>query len=78
MSVKDAEENLKFSIIEKDGVIEELIMVAGGNKRFVMLSLYGEIDLNNISKIAQEMRIEGMERLGKMEKEHEEHHNDTY
>ena len=77
MSVKDAEENLKFSIIEKNGVIEELIMVAGGNKRFVMLSLYGEIDLNNISKIAQEMRIEGMERLGKMEKEHEEHH-DTY
>jgi len=77
MSVKDAEENLKFSIIEKNGIIEELIMVAGGNKRFVMLSLYGEIDLNNISKIAQEMRIEGMERLGKMDKEHEEHH-DTY
>jgi hypothetical protein len=77
MSVKDAEENLKFSIIEKDGVIEELMMVAGGNKRFVMLSLYGEIDLNNISKIAQEMRIEGMERLGKMEKGNEEH-NDTY
>ena len=76
MSVKDAEENMKFSIIETDGTIQELMMVAGGNKGFIMLSLYGEIDLNNISKIAQEMRIEGMERLGKMEKKHEEHHND--
>lgn len=66
MSVQDAEENMKFSIIEKDGIIEELMMVVGGNKRFVMLSLYGEIDLNNISKIAQQMRIEGMEGLGKM------------
>lgn len=79
LSVKDAEENLKFSIIEKDGIIEELLMVAGGNKRFVMLSLYGEIDLNNISKIAQEMRIEGMERLGKMHDNHDhEEDNDTY
>jgi len=77
MSVKDAEENLKFSIIEKDGIIQELMMVAGGNKRFVMLSLYGEIDLKNISKIAQEMRIEGMERLGKMHDKHDKE-NDTY
>jgi hypothetical protein len=78
MSVKDAEENLMFSIIEEDGMIEELIMVAGGNKRFVMLSLYGEIDLNNISKIAQEMRIEGMERLGKMNHDHDKENKDTY
>lgn len=79
MSVKDAEENMQFSIIEKDGIIQELMMVAGGNKRFVMLSLYGEIDLNNISKIAQEMRIEGMERLGKMNDNHDhDKENDTY
>lgn len=77
MSVKDAEENLKFSIIEKDGIIKELMMVAGGNKRFVMLSLYGDIDLKNISKIAQEMRIEGMEKLSKMHEKHDQK-SDTY
>ena len=77
MSVKDAEENLKFSIIEKNGIIQELMMVAGGNKSFVMLSLYGEIDLNNISKIAQEMRIEGMENLGKMHDKNDKE-NDTH
>lgn len=73
MSVKDAEENMKFSIIEKDGVISELLMVAGGNKSFIMLSLYGEIDLANISKIAQEMRVEGLGRLGRM---HDDDHDD--
>ena len=79
MSVKDAEENMKFSIIEKDGVITELIMVAGGNKSFIMLSLYGEIDLANISKIAQEMRVEGLERLGKMQGNHDhDESKDTY
>jgi len=66
MSVKDAEENMQFSIIEKDGVITELIMVVGGNRSFIMLSLYGEIDLKNISKIAQELRVEGLGKLGKM------------
>lgn len=77
MSVKDAEENMQFSIIEKDGVISELMMVVGGNKSFVMLSLYGEIDLKNISKIAQEMRVEGLENLGKMHDDHDKE-DDTY
>lgn len=81
MSVKDAEENFYFAIIEKDGIIQELMMVAGGNKQFVMLSLYGEIDLNNISKIAQEMRVQGLESLGKMNGGHghnDDEDNDTY
>lgn len=67
MSVTDAEENMKFSIKEKDGKIEELLMVVGGKKRFVLLSLYGEIDLKNISKIAQAMRVEGLEKLNKLD-----------
>ena len=35
LSVKDAEENLKFSITETDGVISELIMVAADKKAIV-------------------------------------------
>jgi len=79
MSVKDAEENMQFSIIEKDGIISELMMVVGGNKSFVMLSLYGEINLNSISKIAQEMRVEGLDKLGRMNDNHDhDKDNDTY
>lgn len=67
MSVKDAEENMKFSIKEKAGKIEELLMVAGGKKRFVLLSLYGEIDLKSISKIAKSMKVDGLENLSKID-----------
>lgn len=66
MSVKDAKQNLKFSIKEKNDKISELLMVAGGKNNFIMLSLYGEIDLKNISKIAQKMKVKGLQELGKM------------
>jgi len=38
-------------------------MVAGGKKQFIMVSLYGDIDLKNISKIAQQMRVPGLDQL---------------
>lgn len=63
MTVTDAEENVQISIKEKDGVIEELILVAGGKEKFAMLSLYGEIDLKQVSKLASMMRVSGMEHL---------------
>ena len=66
MSVQDAEENMRFSIKESGGKIEELLMVVGGKKRFVLLSLYGEIDLKNISKIAKGMNVGGLENLSKI------------
>lgn len=67
MTVKSSDENLLFSIKEANGVITELIMVVGGQENFVMLSLFGEIDLKNISKIAQEMRVEGLEKLSEID-----------
>ena len=67
MSVQDGGENMRFSIKEKGGVISELLMVVGGKEKFVFLSLYGEIDLKNISKIANAMRVEGLERLSKLD-----------
>ncbi len=63
MTVKDAEENFKFSIKEDGGKISELVMIAGGKEKFVIMSLYGEIDLKNISKIARSMKVEGFKHL---------------
>ena len=65
MTVMDAEENFKFSIMEDGGKISELVMVAGGKSKFVILSLFGEIDLKNISKIARSMKVEGFDHLEK-------------
>ena len=62
MEVKDA----KFMISEKNGIINELVMVVGGSKNFFILSLYGEIDLKKISTLSKGMNIKGMENLEKL------------
>lgn len=67
MEVKDAEENMKFMIKEKDGIINELVMVVGGHKSFFILSLYGEINLKDISKLSRSMNVKGMEYLKKLD-----------
>jgi len=63
VSVTDARGNMLFSIKESNGIISELIMVVGAKRQFIMVSLYGEIDLKNISKIAQQMHINGLDQL---------------
>lgn len=67
MEVKDAEEDMKFMIMDTNGKITELVMVIGGRKQFVILSLYGEIDLKSISKLSKSMNIEGLEHLEHIE-----------
>lgn len=67
MEVKDAQEDMKFMIRENGGTINELVMVVGGKKSFVLISLYGIIDLKNISKLSKSMNIKGMEYLNRMD-----------
>lgn len=66
MSVRDEDKDMKFMIKEKDGKISELLMVMGGNNEFFILSLFGEIDLKQISKISKAMDIDGLEGLEKL------------
>lgn len=68
MTVTDAEENVKISIKDKNGVIEELILVVGGKEKFALMSLYGEIDLKQVSKLASMMRMSEMKYLKEIDK----------
>ncbi len=68
MSVRDGDEDMLFMINEKNGVVSELLMLVGGEKNFFILSLFGEIDLKEISKLSRVMKIKGMEKLGNMNK----------
>lgn len=68
MTVKDAEENVRISIREKEGLIEELICVVGGKEKFAMVSLYGEIDLKQVSKLANLMRVNQLKYLENIDK----------
>ena len=68
MSVRDKDKDMKFLIKEnKNGTISELLMVMGGNTDFMVLSLFGEIDLAQVSRIGKKMDVKGLENLEKMD-----------
>jgi hypothetical protein len=67
--VRDKDADMKF-LIKDDGKgkISELLMVMGGNNDFMILSLFGEIDLKQISKLGRKMDIGGLDKLENMDK----------
>ncbi len=67
MSVRDKDKDMKFLIKESGGKISELLMIMGGNTQFMILSLYGEIDLKQVSRIGKKMDVKGLEHLDKMD-----------
>lgn len=68
MTVRDKDKDLKFLIKESSGKISELLMIMGGNEQFMVLSLFGEIDLKQVSRIGKKMDVKGLEHLDKMDK----------
>jgi hypothetical protein len=71
MSVRDKDKDMKFFIKELSaGKIGELVMVMGGNDEFMLLSLFGEIDLKKISSIGKKMNIEGLDKLENIKDHH--------
>jgi hypothetical protein len=69
MTVNDESEKIIFMIDEKDGVVKELIMVLKGDNEFVLLDLFGDIDLNEVAKISSKMNIDHMEKLEKIDED---------
>lgn len=69
MSVRDHGMNVKF-LISQDGkgIIHHLIMLVGGGPEFFAMSLSGNIDLNQISRIAGSMNIQGFDKLKDLKK----------
>ncbi|MEJ7645011.1 MAG: DUF4252 domain-containing protein [Chryseolinea sp.] len=68
MSVRDKDKDMKFLIKESGGKISELLMIMGGNENFMVMSLFGEIDLKQISRIGKKMNVDGLQHLDKMNK----------
>ena len=78
MSVRDKDKDMKFFIKEgKPGLINELVMVVGGNEEFMILTLFGEIDLKEISNIGSKMNIGGLDQLKKMDKSNSKETKET-
>lgn len=67
MVVKEKDENIKFYVKEVNKKVAELLLVIGGKDSNALISIQGDIDMKNISKLAKSMNIEGMNNLEKMQ-----------
>jgi CII-binding regulator of phage lambda lysogenization HflD len=79
MSVRDKDKDMKFMIEENAGKISEMLMIVGGNEEFMIMSIFGEIDLKQISRIGSKMNIKGLENLQNMDQDqkHEKGNSDN-
>ncbi len=69
MIIKEGDEEIKFLINEKDGKINEFLMLIGGDDDFFLMSLVGNLDLKDISRLSKTMDIEGFKHLEKIKDE---------
>lgn len=51
MNVKEKENDFSVMIDEHNGTIDELVMIGAGEKNFVIIDIYGKIDLNQLSEV---------------------------
>ena len=69
MVIKEGDEEIKFLINEKNGKIHEFLMLIGGEDNFFLMSLVGNLNLEDISRLSKTMDIEGFEHLEKVKDE---------
>jgi len=71
MIVKEKDSDVVFLAREVKGVIVELLLIVSGEETSdnVMISIQGEIDLENIAKLSQGLGIDGFENLEELEDE---------
>lgn len=66
MTIRDKDKDMKFYTKESGGKISELVMVMGGNDEFLLMTLFGEIDLKEMGKIGRSVNIDGLQNLDKI------------
>ncbi|MEM6262783.1 MAG: DUF4252 domain-containing protein [Bacteroidota bacterium] len=66
MSVKDDEETYGFYINENNGIVKELVMVGMGGTGFILMSLSGDMRLNQIFKVARFIKSDEYAQMKKL------------
>jgi len=68
MVIKEKDQDLKFLIKDVNGRIVELLLIIGGKTDNALICIQGEnINLKNIAKLSSSMKIEGLEKLEKID-----------
>lgn len=68
MVVKEEGDNVTFLINEKNGRIDELLIITEGEDDNAIICIQGNIDLKNISKLSKSVKIDGLEHLEDIDK----------
>ncbi len=68
LTVKEKGSTVRFVTLEKNNIIEELLMIVGNKQDFVMISFIGKINPAKLSKLAKKLDIQGAEHLDKIGK----------
>lgn len=70
MTVRDGNSDVKFLVKDSDSgnIVNELLLLVGGDDSFVLMSFNGKIALDKIGKLAKSINISGTEHLEKLNK----------
>jgi hypothetical protein len=68
MAVKEGKDETKFLIRQNGDRISELLVITGGPGDNTLISIQGDLDLKSLSELSDDIGIEELEGLEKMEK----------
>ncbi len=66
MQIQDGSEKITFLMNEKAGKISEFVMIIKGSET-VLISLEGNMDLEQISKLSKSINIDGLQHVDKID-----------
>lgn len=61
MTIDDKKGKAEILINERNGIVEEVLIIAGGDDGFVIAALWGDIDLGKLATITRELQINMMD-----------------
>jgi len=70
LTARENGENVRFMVKDKGDIVEELLMLVGGEKNFALLSFLGNIDLKKVGKLAKALNIDNLQYLDKLDEKH--------
>jgi len=68
LTARDGGENVRFMVKESGDIVQELLMIVGGDSDFALISFIGNIDLKKIGKLAEALEIDNLEYLKNLDK----------
>lgn len=67
MVVKDGDQTVQMLIKEEGKLVSEFLMLVNDDHESVVISITGNIDLNQLARMSSKMNIEGLENLQELE-----------